>query len=83
MSSGSDYEPVFYRYPLPGLLSSISIRLSRSWDKGPTCHTIIFLTAKSNGTLVPKSLVLASYATMRIHSVFARRIVITPFFAPL
>ena len=39
------------------------------------CQSLVPAIAKSNGTLVPKSLVLASYASKRFHSLpsyFAR-----------
>jgi len=68
MSTGPNSEPVLYRYTVPG--STLSLDFRPSWIPGrsPMCQSLVPAIAKSNGTLVPNSLVLASYASKRIHS---------------
>ena len=72
MSSCSGYEPVLYRYTLPGPALSLGVRLL--WGPGwlPMWHSLVSATAKSNGTIVPKSLVLAPYPTAQIRFLEAR-----------
>ena len=68
MSTGPNSEPVLYRYTVPGSTLSLDFRPSWSPGRGPMCQSLVPAIAKSNGTLVPNSLVLASYASNRIHS---------------
>jgi hypothetical protein len=46
------------------------------------CQSLVRAIAESNGTVVPKSLVLASYVRKRSHSLFVDRIAFSPDFPP-
>ncbi len=62
MSSSSNSEPVLYRYTLPSPTTFDKHSPIVDPGKGSISQSIVFTIAKSNGTPVLKSLVLASYA---------------------